>query len=453
MDNIKLGRSCTCAVTGEKGNTVDFYKAPNGKYYKSEDIYNEHMHEYSCKKALYVIVFKEILKIKDCEKYGSYFNKLVSDSGIKYSELLKCLKSNKEEIIEKMPSDDCNVQTKLLFIFTFFKKTAGKLTYAGCYEIRNKITDEVYIGESIDLFRHFATHVSDLYENKHHCVKLQNAFNKTNTINDFSIKPIYVCPIVCINKMKVKEETLYMESAYYLSYKKKSYSLYNTKNPYDALKNDDVCIGDKKINCKNVLTLLYQDKYHILDKELLDYVREDLKDVIDTSNILLNKAKTIDHSQPSKNTKVAKTKLIENNAKIIKELINQGQQFYYITNIFDELAKQEIIPKYYDSQKLRKVLEENNLIKLQKKSDKYMQMIATDYALNEKLFYIKEIRLVLSDESLEYRYVISEKGKQIIFDIFKNYRDKENLVYISQENKNEILNENQESSNDDSFIM
>ena len=453
MDNIKLGRCCTCAVTGEKGNTIDFYRAPNGKYYKSEDIYNEYMYECDCKKELHVIIFKEILKIKDCQKYGSYFNKLLSDSAIKYSELLKCLKSNKDEIIEKMPSDDCNIQTKLLFIFTYFKKTAGKLTYAGCYEIRNKTTNEVYIGESVDLFRRFATHVSDLYENKHHCVKLQNAFNKTKTISDFSIKPIYVYPIACIDKMKVKEETLYMESAYYLLYKKKSYSLYNTKNPYDALKNGDVFIGDRKIDCKKVLTLIYQDKYHIFDKELLDYVREDLKDIIDVSDILLNKAKTIDPSKSSKNTKVAKTKLIENNAKMIKDLINQGQQFYYITNIFDELAKQEIIPKYYDSQKLKKVLEENDLIKLQKKSDKYMQMIATDYAINEKLFYLKEIRLVLADESLEYKYVISEKGKRIIFDIFENYKDKENLAYISQEEQNKILSRNQESSNDGSFIM
>ena len=37
--------------------------------------------------------------------------------------------------------------------------------------------------------------------------------------------------------------------------------------------------------------------------------------------------------------------------------------------------------------------------------------------------------------------------------IFENYKDKENLAYISQEEQNEILSRNQELSSDDSFIM
>ena len=405
------------------------------------------------RKTLVSIIFNDILHERTTTSNMKLFQKLLGQSGLNKEDLYNFVDRNKDYIIDNIGSNDCSFNTKIFAIFSLFRNTLGKVTYAGCYEIINKQTNEVYIGESIDLFRRFIKHTSDLYENKHHCTKLQEAFNITKTMDDFVIKPIKVNPIVCADKMKIKEETLYMESAYYLMYKNDGYTLYNTINPYEALKNDEVYVGDNKVNCKNVLCLLCEDKYHIFDKELLDYVREDLKDIIDVSDILLNKAKTIDPSKSSKNTKVAKTKLIENNAKMIKDLINQGQQFYYITNIFDELAKQEIIPKYYDSQKLKKVLEENDLIKLQKKSDKYMQMIATDYAINEKLFYLKEIRLVLADESLEYKYVISEKGKRIIFDIFENYKDKENLAYISQEEQNEILSRNQESSNDGSFIM
>lgn len=34
-----MGRKCKCQITGEWGNTDTYYKAPNNKYYKSQEIY------------------------------------------------------------------------------------------------------------------------------------------------------------------------------------------------------------------------------------------------------------------------------------------------------------------------------------------------------------------------------------------------------------------------------
>lgn len=35
-----MARQCKCKVTGEKGTTDTFYKADNGKYYKSKEVYD-----------------------------------------------------------------------------------------------------------------------------------------------------------------------------------------------------------------------------------------------------------------------------------------------------------------------------------------------------------------------------------------------------------------------------
>lgn len=35
-----MARQCKCQVTGEKGTTDTFYKADNGKYYKSKEVYD-----------------------------------------------------------------------------------------------------------------------------------------------------------------------------------------------------------------------------------------------------------------------------------------------------------------------------------------------------------------------------------------------------------------------------
>ncbi|NCX56371.1 MAG: hypothetical protein EBW87_04130, partial [Burkholderiaceae bacterium] len=49
---------------------------------------------------------------------------------------------------------------------------------SGVYFIRNNITNKVYVGSSVDIYRRWATHKRELKANSHHCVKLQNSFLK-----------------------------------------------------------------------------------------------------------------------------------------------------------------------------------------------------------------------------------------------------------------------------------
>lgn len=341
------------------------------------------------------------------------FQKLLGESGLNKEDLYDYVETHKESIIEYLSIEDCSTNSKLLSIFALFRNTLGKVTYAGCYEIINKKTNEVYIGESIDLFRRFTKHISDLYENSHHCVKLQEAFNLTKSMNDFIIKPIKVNPIVCADKIVIKEETLYMESAYYLMYKKEGRNLYNTVHPYETLKNDGVFIGNNKINSKNVLTLLCQDKYHILDKEMLNFVLEDLKDIVDT--IIVNKNK--DKSKP---------KSIVNEE--VRKLKEQGYKFYRIMTIFKELSECGILPNHYSNKKVKKVLEDNNLIEI-RQFDGFTRMFATEYALSEKLMYLDREHKE-NDGTVKCDYWVSEEGREFIFNVFRNYPNKDELEYI-----------------------
>lgn len=369
-------------------------------------------------KALTGIIFNDILHERKTTSNMKLFQKLLGQSGLNIEDLYNYVESNKNYIIENIASKDCSFNTKIFTIFSLFRNTLGKITYAGCYEIVNKQTNEVYIGESIDLFRRFAEHVSDLYENKHHCVKLQEAFNITRTMDNFVVKPIKVNPIVCADKIKVKEETLYMESAYYLMYKKDGYTLYNTINPYEALKNDEVYVGNNKVNCKNVLFLLCEDKYNILDKIVLSFILNDLKDIIDINNIASN--------TPLKINNYASIE-IQNSIKEINLLKEQGYQFYTLSGIYKNMSEQNMIPQKYDTSKLREVLAKNNLIEF-KDDNGIKRTFATEYALNEKFLFVKEQRKEKSG-FISYRYLVSENGKDFIFNIFSNYPNKDELEY------------------------
>ena len=366
------------------------------------------------RKTLVNIIFNDILHARTTTANMKLFQKLLGESGLNKDDLYDYVETNKEAFIEHLSIEDCSINSKLFSIFAMFRNTLGKVTYAGCYEIVNKKTNEVYIGESIDLFRRFTNHTSDLYENKHHCVKLQESFNLTKSMSDFVIKPIKVTPIVCADKMKVKEETLYMESAYYLMYKKEGRNLYNTVHPYEALKNDNVSVGNNKVNCKNVLKLLYEDKHHILDKEMRNFVLDDLKDIVEIK--VVNRDKN--NSKP---------KSIANEE--VKKLKEQGCNFYRIMNIFKELSVCGILPNHYSIKKVKKVLEDKNLIEI-KHFDGFTRMFATEYALSEKLMYLDR-EYKEDDGTIKCDYWVSEEGREFIFDVFRNYPNKNELEYVN----------------------
>jgi len=48
----------------------------------------------------------------------------------------------------------------------------------GVYLIKNLITNKVYVGSSVNIFRRWKTHQRELIQGKHHSLKLQRSFDK-----------------------------------------------------------------------------------------------------------------------------------------------------------------------------------------------------------------------------------------------------------------------------------
>lgn len=90
-----MARKCVCHITHEKGTTDTFYRAENGKYYKSEEVYRVWNKENEDRKAVvdrFAVeflnyqpgqVFPTILtkKLKELEFYGyDVVNKTIDES-------------------------------------------------------------------------------------------------------------------------------------------------------------------------------------------------------------------------------------------------------------------------------------------------------------------------------------------------------------------------------------
>lgn len=220
----------------------------------------------------------ELLEYKnDYFCYRGIVGKKIKESNLSLNELYESL-LEKENYIKGLlkEGDWCNEVNKIIGIFTIISTIPQSITYGGCYEIQNIDTKAIYIGESLNLFRRFSQHVSDLYSNTHHCKALQDVFNEHKDISHFSFKPLYLYEIKYCNKKTEKHRTLYLEVAYYLVAKKQKKELYNTVNPYIQLKEENVFLDGYNICCHKVLELLGDDELEILTKTIKDRVRKDL---------------------------------------------------------------------------------------------------------------------------------------------------------------------------------
>lgn len=308
-------RTVHCKITGEIGNSDTFYKAPNGKYYKTKEIYDKSIEDKEYVVKIFEFINKNILHMT----FGHGSNnglimKQLNELGLDYKTVLSTLQENYDSI-QSYFSDktDATIASKIFMIFNFvFKHNNMKITYSGAYAIENKDTHAIYIGESIDIFSRFTQHVDDLYNNKHHCEKLQNAFNETHCIRNFNFYPLYLLPIVSKDKKTEKEETLYLEAVFYLKYKSEKRELYNTINPYVSLKNGNAKYNNSEnIDAKDVLKKIYLDKDKILPSKLLKIVRKDLEDIITLPDItsISKTTSIIDHKTNNKDQIVDKSQI------------------------------------------------------------------------------------------------------------------------------------------------
>ena len=269
-----------CSITNEVGSSSDFIKVGR-KYYKNQEVYDKY-------KANREIQDKLMMKIAELLGYkksimtgntGGLVMKKIKESTLSKDELYNSL-TKKEEYIKELfgeITEHYNDSHRVLGLFKIIETIPESITYGGCYEIKNLDNGEVYIGETLDLFTRINDHISDLYANRHHCKALQEAFNKHHDFSYFKFAPLYLYEIKNRNKEIEKHNTLYLECAYYLKYKNNKKSLYNTINPYIALKENSVTLKNYKIDCSTVLKLLLEDKENILPQKIKAKIEKDLK--------------------------------------------------------------------------------------------------------------------------------------------------------------------------------
>lgn len=65
----------------------------------------------------------------------------------------------------------------------------------GIYQIRNKKTEEIYVGQSSSIGQRWNIHLSGLIQNKHHCKLLQQSFNDSE-ITDWIFEILEQCVTV-----------------------------------------------------------------------------------------------------------------------------------------------------------------------------------------------------------------------------------------------------------------
>ena len=230
-----------------------------------------------------VKIFEKVSEILGYEKYmpgniGGMLGKKIKESSMTMDEIYDAIIKNEEYLKDMFNTKSHHVDVRqVIAIFTVIETIPESITYGGCYEIRNIESGEVYIGETLDFFTRMNTHISNLYANRHHCKALQDAFNKCHDISHFKFTPLYLYEIKSKNREFEKHNTLYLECAYYLKYIHNKKKMYNTINPYIALKENSVHLENYKVDCKKVLELLLEDNQNILPTKTKKLVEKDFK--------------------------------------------------------------------------------------------------------------------------------------------------------------------------------
>lgn len=190
----------------------------------------------------------------------------------------------------------------------------------GVYFILNKITNNFYVGHSIDIYRRFNAHKSYLTRGIHHCLYLQRAWNKYGSSN---------FTFLIFKECKTEKESIKLEQYFIDNYKN---ILYNTSNEAncggDLLTNNpnyDLIIA-KRISSQKK-SLLKMTKKERIEKFARNgskngmYGRSHTEDVkknlsiLNKGNIPINKGKSLEESVGIDKAKEIRS-LLSNYAKL-----------------------------------------------------------------------------------------------------------------------------------------
>lgn len=92
-----MGRRVKCQVTKEIGDSKEFFKAPNGKYYKTEEVYNNWLSAASLRRQC----LSEICDVAGYDEsvvVPTFLNKMINEIGKKvgYDVLLETIRRNRK---------------------------------------------------------------------------------------------------------------------------------------------------------------------------------------------------------------------------------------------------------------------------------------------------------------------------------------------------------------------
>lgn len=126
---FKIAYKVKCQVTNEYG-TSDIFIKIGGKYYKSQEIYDEHMKQLQCKDDIFNIVYeilgydnRQVLP-KEVKDKIDYFVGISSSKYLyyRYDIVLLTFKLYKNQIIQCINNKDFkNEKSKISYIFTIIK--------------------------------------------------------------------------------------------------------------------------------------------------------------------------------------------------------------------------------------------------------------------------------------------------------------------------------------------
>lgn len=136
-----VGRKCKCQLTGEYGTTDTFYKAEDGKYYKTKELYEARKKEKEDRKAVierFAVdfldyktgqVFPSVLtkKLKELEFYGyNVINRTIDKcyEAIQYSLRTKSFRSD----INKIAYIFAIIKNNINDVYREFKKEKNEKT-------------------------------------------------------------------------------------------------------------------------------------------------------------------------------------------------------------------------------------------------------------------------------------------------------------------------------------
>lgn len=371
-------------------------------------------------------------KILYGEKMGSLqslqlISKAIRESGLPKEKIYQILVEKKDELLELLADTKYESPfSAITFIFSCIVGFDTNPVFSGCYMIRNKDNNSIYVGESINLFRRFINHVSDLYNNTHHCKALQDDFNLTKDISNFTFVPLKCIPIVNLDKYTQKSETLYLESAYYLFFKEKGINLYNTIDPYEALKRNNVQYLKEPFDTSEALNKLYYDKYKILSDELKKKIKLEIKEIITPKKEIKYpfSDNIIESPKTAKKTIKIKNQDFELPQKI-KEHINytnsikDKKSLYRITHVLNEFANDGLLDLNYCYVTVRKALCEENFLSL----TSHNKMAPTENSLQKKYLLIGNVRTELDGEIYCSPIYVTNEGKEEIKRIILKYKD------------------------------